>query len=477
MNVDRTLVRSKQGLNILWSLFFLTLAIYLAFYGIKNLKNNKKRKNIKKRLNGIKKRRTEREKISKEETSTRIYPEYSLEEPLLDFAPPDGKESEIVEAELYNYDDLMKVVTNNDNTFFEEYLAAVKECLKYKQQRYEKILEEKYNNRNQNDASNATGLAKSGGNDVCVIIENLLDIISEQLKDVDEKVIKDNFKQMLWHKEKGLESLIERKELKDMIAQQIFGFKNHPKHFFTSHQNGLILGNSGIGKSKIAQCLAYAFSKSHMMVKDSYIITTAERIKSPYIDDTAKVAREFFESHPEEVIIFEEIYSITPEENNAYGDVNRSHGKDALDAIVYYTDYYKGLYRIYGVGYKTPTMERFIKPNEGMNRRFPIVINVKDLSEKGLTKVLIRFLTVNSDIILESKEAAALYGMIIKAKELDELVFDKQSGDMENLSTDIANVIFNTKNGQWVKNDPTKNIQILKQGFNQFLKKKINQTL
>lgn len=483
---DRAIYRSKQTLKILWSLVVLVIVVFLFLYCIKRYRKKGKH-NPRKTLRSLLKKdsksakggpgRSPGARHKEEDTTMMVYPTFSLEEPAFDYQE---KRAEILSSintdaeSSYTYDDLKKVIEDEDESFYKEYHRAVKKALSYKKKRYLALYQEKANSEHPEDevAKLTKPLRKTV--DVCKRIEEIIELITEQQKNLSVEQIKDNFKDMLWNKSKGLETLIERRQVQDLVAKQIFAFKKHQIHFFTSHQNGLILGNSGLGKTKIGQCLAHAFSRSGIMTKDTYVCISADQLKSPYVDDTAKVCREFFEDHLEEVVLLEEIYGITPSRDGMLGDMNRSHGQEAINVLVALTDEYKGLCRTYGIGYRKPTMKRFIEPNEGMARRFPLVITLGEYSNKGLTQILIRFLASNSGINVTPKEAAAIYGMIIDAKREDPKVFNKEAGDMENLASDISAAVYNSRSDEWIEGDYNNNIKLLIRGFVEFVNKKKN---
>ena len=80
---------------------------------------------------------------------------------------------------------------------------------------------------------------------------------------------------------------------------------------------------------------------------------------------------------------------------------------------------------------------------------------------------------MNADINLSEREAAAVYGMIVKAKELDENIFEKEAGAMENLAADISNTIYNAKKGEWKEGEEDNNIRLLLRGFNRYIMEKV----
>ena len=291
-------------------------------------------------------------------------------------------------GQSYNYDDLLEVAKGGPETkeFFTQYTEAIKQGLRYKRRRFTKLLEKKLSEkRGEGDVPGGTGKGPLRRTvDVCTIIDEILESIEEQLSTLTIDRVREDFRKIIWHKESGLETLVERREIKDRIAQQVFAFKKHQKHFFTSHQNALILGSSGIGKSKLGECIAHALSHSGIMVRNGYVCGTPDSIVSPYVDDTRGQCRDFIEGHLEQVILLDEIYSISPAKG-PLGDMNNhSHGPQAIDTLVALTDEYKGLCRLYGIGYKKKTMKQFMELNEGMERRFPLVITLVRFSDRGL---------------------------------------------------------------------------------------------
>lgn len=472
MGADSTIAKSKEFVALLWSIALLILFLYVAYEVIKNYRKDR----IKTRNTTSRKKKRPSKKKREEETSLMQYPDYELDVPAHDFKL---NKSGIVEAvELYTYEDLLDVTTRKDKKFFEEYLASVKSCLSDKEIKYTKLLEEKRGEDDDISGVSSNDGAPSGysPDKTCKIIEQILEQIEYEKENTTIDTLKANFKKILWHKEKGLDTLIGRKDIKDFIAAQIFAFKRHPKHSYTGYQNALILGDSGMGKSKIGITIAHALSLSSIIVREKVSRVAKDRFVSPYVNATGAISREFLEENLEAIIIFEEIYDITPPKG-LLGDENRDHGREALNVIVDFTERFKGLSRIYAIGYKKPTIEQFLKPNEGMERRFPNIIELTPYSDSELTRILARFLGSDAGINLSEDEVGALYSMIVKAKEINPKIFSKSAGDMENLCRDISTVIYTMKDAKWIPEDTENNKALLLRGFNTYLQKKVGISL
>ena len=162
-------------------------------------------------------------------------------------------------------------------------------------------------------------------------------------------------------------------------------------------------------------------------------------------------------------------------EGNMFGKMY-DHGNEALTEMVNFWDKHIGLSCTILGGYKKD-MNRILDANEGVDRRFPYKINLKSYSSEQLTNILLKFLhkSVPNEKI-NQKDANSIYTILNYIYKENKSLFDKQAGDMQNLSGFIAKAMYGNKNRTWISesaNGKTKNnSKIVLSGFNNYLRSK-----
>ena len=115
----------------------------------------------------------------------------------------------------------------------------------------------------------------------------------------------------------------------------------------------------------------------------------------------------------------------------------------------------------------------FMKLNDGLARRFPYIIKLKDYTPDILAKILIgniRSDLINFDIEFSTYINNYIYSLIIFFSEKIKNGFKGQAGDMLNLSKSITKTIFSSFNKEWINNDNFNNEEFILNGFIDFFK-------
>lgn len=274
--------------------------------------------------------------------------------------------------------------------------------------------------------------------------------------------------------EEGIDSLIGRDEIKDFLSQQLYSFSRSPQAYFKAFLNILIYGSSGIGKTKLAKTIAYVYSTSGILVRNKFRDITKRKITTAYINESANLTREALNETLEGVLFIDEIYSMTPG-NNLYGlGPSKDHGNEAVDEMVDFLDKNIGNSVVIGAGYKKQTEERFLGANEGMDRRFKHKIELKEYVNNQLTDILLNFLEKNDRVLLEyftPDMVTFMDKLFVFIISQDPKVFDKQAGDMLNLSQDMITIMYAVKNVSW-RNDKSEFKDVIIMSVNKFLESK-----
>jgi hypothetical protein len=251
-----------------------------------------------------------------------------------------------------------------------------------------------------------------------------------------------------------------------MIALQIISFSNNPMTFITKFNHLRLYGNSGVGKTKVGQSLAFFYSKCGLLARNTFAIASSSTLVSSYVGKTPQIVDSILQNTLEGILFIDEAYSLVDNKSNVKG-----YGKEAIDEMVGFIDKNIGLSVIIVAGYEKDMEENFMKTNEGLERRFPKVIILKDYTSSQLTDLLRRFIALSYGPNFSDTESDILYTYIHTLSKFDNKIFDKQAGDMLVLAGDILNSIYGSTQ-EWIDNDTKNNHVLIKDGINIFLAKK-----
>lgn len=299
----------------------------------------------------------------------------------------------------------------------------------------------------------------------------ILKSIEAREKTLTVKEVRTNLFQAIHHRTKGIESLIGRDHIKDFLALQIYSFSRNPKSFYSTFQNLAIYGPSGVGKTKVAETIAYVFACSGILVRQKIRNVTKHEFTSSYVNEAAGLTRELLNSTLEGVLFVDEAYDLTP----ANGLLGRmyDHGNEAITEMVNFLDKYTGLSIVIVAGYEDQMEERFMKANEGLPRRFPYKLRLTSYSSVQLTDILISFMKKSApELNLTQADANCIYSLVDLISENRPTAFDKQAGDMNILSGDLNRAIYGAFGRKWIPGDEENNAELILDGFNQFLRNK-----
>lgn len=259
---------------------------------------------------------------------------------------------------------------------------------------------------------------------------------------------------------KGLNSIVGRDEIKNMIASQLYAFSKNYKSFLNSFNGIALFGNAGVGKTKLATTLGYFYSKVGMLATEQVVIVTRTDIVAPYIGQTGPRTRAVCMNSLEKVLFFDEAHQIGNPTNN------KDFGSEAITELVNFWDKYIGMTIPIVGGYKDLMKDHFFKCNEGLDRRFPHQIVLENYSEKELADILISFITSSAPhIIITEKIQNLLFTIIIHLSAKWPNIFKSQAGDILNLSSAIIRSVESSFVVKWEDD----NLVAISEGVNNFL--------
>jgi hypothetical protein len=300
-------------------------------------------------------------------------------------------------------------------------------------------------------------------------LEDIVLSIVEKLCNLKESVIKKDLLDAIENTKKGLYSLVARDEVKNNLASYLYAFSKSYKVFTNSFNNIALLGGAGVGKTMTAKVISYVFSKSGILATDNVKIVSRSDLVGQYVGQTAPRTQSLLLQSLEGIIFIDEAYQLAPPNSSS-----NDFGTESITEIVNFTDKYIGMSVVIVAGYENIMMKQFFTCNEGLPRRFPFRIVLRNYTLNELCDILIQYLE-SKDINITSNEDIVnyLYSLIVFISEDKADIFCNQAGDMLNLGSSIEKCIHSCYNIEWnIKCSLSNNIPIIKEGFLRFLETK-----
>ena len=299
-------------------------------------------------------------------------------------------------------------------------------------------------------------------------IKDILNCIETKIKNLNAINVRESLYKCMKDNVDGLKSLESRTKVKNKICLQLFAFAKNPNNFINGFQNILIYGSSGIGKTKIAKVLSFVYSNCGILVRDRISFITKNELTTAYVNESGNITRDMLIKTLDGVCFIDEAYDLAPA--NTFG---KDHGEESITEMINFMDKHEGLSIIIAAGYKDKMINRFMKSNEGMQRRFPHVFDLCGYSTETLTHILLKYICENEQkICFSDEEATIIHNLIEKCQYQESTIFDKQAGDMVNLGGHILRCIYGTINKNWINQDFKNNISMIISGFNTFIESK-----
>ncbi len=380
---------------------------------------------------------------------------------------------ESIDHDQFNYQDLLKIYHHPQ--FLKNYQAALNISFDDKLKIYHQIHKQKLQDIRECESKYESNSTVYLQHDTTLErlrrekneIERILNILKYRKQNNQLAKIERNFELMLFNQSNGFASLVGREDIKDYLALKIYTFSQNPKIFFTNYQNMILTGKSGIGKTKLGETIGYIYAKSGILARNKFRVVTAQDLTSKYVNDSGQVTREILLSCLEGFLMIDEAYEL--------GNNNKmffNHNSQATTELVNLLSLYKGLSVVAAAGYKKD-MEQFKEANKGIKRRFPDELYLRSYSSKELTDILIMSIYKSApDISIDQKDANTLYTMIKYIYETDKKIFDKQAGDMENLSSHITRAIYGNNRRTWIAGKTKNNSHLIVNGMKSYLRTK-----
>jgi len=340
-----------------------------------------------------------------------------------------GKRSAV--ASIDYYANLIAVM--DDSNFQGRYVEAVKKNFAVKRKYYFGLLKDKSKELNQIQGQYVKTPYGSNQKDENVqSIKNLITEVTDIITTIDKTnydTVIDNLRLAVGCKKRGLASLSGRDEIKQHICKQILAFVNNPIIFSSGHQNIILAGSPGSGKTTCATSLAFCYNKSGIFVRDRYYKISTNEILSAYVNESTNKTRNTFYSGLEGLILLDEAYQLVPK-----NPFDQTHADESIAEIVGLLHEYCGKTIFMMAGYETE-MERVLSANQGLSRRFPHKIVLKPYNWQTLVRIFAAH--VPTDVSLDTE---LLCSLVKDGVQND--VFVDQAGTIVNICNDFLTLYY-----------------------------------
>ena len=178
--------------------------------------------------------------------------------------------------------------------------------------------------------------------------------------------------------------------LLETVADLIDGFVNQPLVASHTMLNIILMGNAGIGKTRLATALAAVLGRLGLFAYDQIVVAGRSDFVAEYEGQTAIKARGFLLSNLEKVIFLDEAYSLTTWELDKSGArTPSSYSSEAATELVAFLSQHAGAGCFIAAGYETEMLRDFLPTNPGLPRRLPYRVWLSDYTASELVDIFV----------------------------------------------------------------------------------------
>lgn len=215
--------------------------------------------------------------------------------------------------------------------------------------------------------------------EVCALRINLEDAIAlgnsnlEQLVRVQDELIQLNA--MV-----GLHAL--KRSIFDMVCYYIIYPKDPPL-------NMIITGEPGVGKTEIAKLLGKMLCKLNVLGSNEFVQASRSELVGQYLGSTSKNTQKLIDKAENGVLFIDEAYSLGAESTTK----TDSFAKECIDTLT--LNLTKKRFLCILAGYKQDIEKCVLGNNRGLDRRFPLRLDISSYSEQELFEIFQKQITEN----------------------------------------------------------------------------------
>ena len=177
--------------------------------------------------------------------------------------------------------------------------------------------------------------------------------------------------------------------LLDSIADLVQAFVKQPLVSRSAFLNFILMGNPGVGKTRLAGALAAVLGKLGLLVYDQLVECGRSDFVAEYEGQTATKARNFLMGNLEKIVFLDEAYSLTTWESKGSTAERKlsAYSGEAITEIVAILSQRTGSISFIAAGYEKEMTKDFIPANPGLSRRFTYRVWLADYQPEELVNI------------------------------------------------------------------------------------------
>ncbi len=196
-----------------------------------------------------------------------------------------------------------------------------------------------------------------------------------------------------------------QEDLLNAVAMHFNAFVKNPAVARQKSFNFIIMGNAGVGKTRLANTLGKALGALGMYVYSDVKTIDRSALVAEYEGQTAPRSKQTLSDGLERVIFLDEAYSITVIDEKPDGrKVHNPYSQEAIVELLTHLELQKGNTTFIAAGYEGRMLNEFLAFNDGLKSRFTNYVRMDDYEPDELRRIFVSSL---ARFFMEDDEAQA----------------------------------------------------------------------